>query len=357
MSDIRQRKDQHLDIVLKQRVGPKSAGNLFDEIHFRHQAMPQFALGDVDISCRLFGKTLNAPLLISSMTGGPTRAGAINDALAEAASTVGIAFAVGSQRIAIEGDSSVGFNRRLRQKAHGIPLLANVGAAQVALWPDPKTALRAVEMIEADALVVHFNPLQEAVQRGGDTDWRNVRSRLAALVHASPVPVIAKEVGCGISGETARVLVDLGVAAIDVAGQGGTSWAAVEARRAPDQQAADVAEAFRDWGIPTPLAIREVKASCPDTLIIASGGIRNGLDVAKAIRLGASVVGQAANLLDAALEGAEAVARQLQTTAQQLRVACFCTGSRSLDDLNRASLITGEELQQAQGQVQARVEL
>lgn len=339
MSEISKRKDQHLDIVLGQDVGPGKAANLFDSIRFEHQAMPELSLAEIDLSREFLGRRLAAPLLISSMTGGPDRAASINAALAEAAQTVGVAFAVGSQRIAIEGLSSAGFGSGLRKRAPDVPILANIGAAQVAAWPDPATALRAIEMIDADALIVHFNPLQEAVQRSGDTDWRLVRRRLAALVQASPVPVIAKEVGCGISAETARQLVELGVSIIDVAGQGGTSWAAVEARRAQERDAAEIAEAFRDWGIPTPLALVEVRRACPEIPLIASGGVRNGLDVAKAIRLGATLVGQAANLLDAALTGPDAVVRNLEVTAQQLRITCFCTGSRSLDELQRAPLI------------------
>ncbi|MEM9027794.1 MAG: type 2 isopentenyl-diphosphate Delta-isomerase [Pseudomonadota bacterium] len=338
MSDIKRRKDQHLDIVLTGDVGPSNDVSPFSAFTFVHEAMPDLSLNEIDISAEFLSKPLRAPLLISSMTGGPTRAEAINTALATAAEAIGVAFAVGSQRIAIEASGDAGLGKRLRQLAPTIPLLANVGAAQIAEWPDPTIALRAVDMIEADALIVHFNPLQEAVQHGGDTDWRNIKSRLAAVAKASPVPLVAKEVGCGISGETARTLLDLGIGVIDVAGHGGTSWAAVEARRSQDLQHAQIAEAFRDWGITTPESILAVRAACPDVPIIASGGIRDGIDAAKAIRLGANIVGQAAHLLEAALNGPEAVARALGATIAQIRIACFCTGSRSLADLRRAPL-------------------
>ena len=336
---IARRKNEHLDIVLGQDVGPSDGARPFDAFAFEHVAMPALALADIDIATTFLGQALDAPLLISSMTGGPARAEAINMALGEAASETRIALAVGSQRIAIEAAGDAGLGKRIRQAASNVPLLANVGAAQVAAWPDPSTALRAVDMIEADALIVHFNPLQEAVQSGGDTDWREIRDRLGRLVAASPVPVIAKEVGCGISGATARELADLGISIIDVAGQGGTSWAAVEARRADDPDQARIAEAFRDWGIPTPRAILDVKAQCPGTTVIASGGVHDGLDVAKAIRLGADLVGQAAGLLAAAVAGTEAVVRQIEVTKAQISVACFCTNSRNLGELRKARLM------------------
>ncbi len=338
MSQIRQRKDQHLDIVLSRDVGPTRKESAFDAFQFVHEAMPEIAMSEIDLATQLLGRTLHAPLLISSMTGGPARAEQINAALAEAAEALKIALAVGSQRIAIEAEGDSGLGRRLRQLAPSVPIMANVGAAQIAAWPDPQKALRAVDMIEADALIVHLNPLQEAVQAGGDTDWRGLSKQLAALVAAAQVPIIAKEVGCGISGATARKLVDLGISAIDVAGQGGTSWAAVESERADTPSQAAIAAAFRDWGIPTPQSLLEVRGLCPDTPIIASGGIRDGIDVAKAIRLGADIVGQAAHLLHAALEGPEAVVATVETTIAQLKVACFCTGSGSLAALKRAPL-------------------
>ena len=335
---IAARKEQHLDIVLSGTVAGRRGTGL-DAICFEHAALPEIALSDVDLSTSLFGRELTAPLLISSMTGGPVRSGAINEALAEAAQATGIAFAVGSQRIALEGQGAGGLEHRLRTLAPGVPLLANLGAAQLRDRAGLAMAERAVAMIEADALIVHLNPLQEAVQAGGDTDWRGLLAAIAALTKRLPVPVVAKEVGAGISGTVAERLVEAGVVAIDVAGSGGTSWAQVEAERTGDARLKAVASAFRDWGIPTARAVVDVRRACPAATVIASGGIRDGIDVARAIRLGADVVGQAAGILPAALEGPGAVVAHLDTVIDQLRIACFCTGSASLGELRRAALI------------------
>ncbi|MEL6872348.1 MAG: type 2 isopentenyl-diphosphate Delta-isomerase [Pseudomonadota bacterium] len=338
MTEIRARKDQHLDIVLSGAAAPAADASPFDAIRFVHEAAPDFDADAIDLSTPFLSFDLGAPLLISSMTGGPARATEINFALADAARHFRIPFCVGSQRIALETDAASGIGRELRTRVGEAPLFANIGAAQVALWSDPAQALKAVDMIAADALIVHFNPLQEALQPGGDTDWSNLTPALRALAKASPVPLIAKEVGSGISAATAERLSDVGFAAIDVAGTGGTSWAAVEAHRAEAPRDAEIAAPFRDWGIPTPVAIANIYAARPATPLIASGGIRDGLDAAKAIRLGASLVGQAAALLTPALEGSEAVIARIDILLAQLRIACFCTGARSLAALRAVPL-------------------
>ena len=279
------------------------------------------------------------PFLISSMTGGPAKAAMINENLARAAGQLGIAFAVGSQRVAIEGAGASGIGRELRGFVGDMPLLANFGAAQLARPDAVDMARRAVEMIGADALIIHLNPLQEAVQAGGDRNWSGLLGRLATVVDASAVPVLVKEVGSGISGRLAKRLWEIGICIIDVAGAGGTSWAAVEAGRAPNERLRAIAETFRDWGIPTARAVQEVRAACPDAVVIASGGIRNGLDAARAIRLGADLVGQAAGVLSAALEGLDTVVAHFEDRIAELRIACFCTGSRTLNDLRRAPLL------------------
>ncbi len=338
-SDIDTRKTDHLDIVLDPQLSPKRADSGFDAIVFEHVALPELSLAEIDLSTRFLGRALKAPLLISSMTGGPERAARINANLAEAAEALGLALAVGSQRIAIEGRGTGGLDRSLRERAPSIPILANVGAAQLVLGYGERQARQAVEMIEADALIVHLNPLQEAVQRGGDTDWRGILRAIEALVRAVPFPVVVKEVGAGISGRLARRLVDAGVAAIDVAGAGGTSWAAVEAERASDPATRETAMIFADWGISTAKAIADVRAACPDALVIGSGGVRHGLDAAKAIRLGADLAGQAAASLKSADESAEAAAAHFENVMAQLRIACFCTGSADLAALRRAPLL------------------
>jgi len=339
--DIEGRKSDHLDIVLAPALAARRAPNGFDRIVFEHVALPEIALADVDLSTNFLGRRLKAPLLIASMTGGPERSARINAHLAEAAETLGLAFAVGSQRIALEGRGSGGLDRSLRALAPSIPILGNIGAAQLALGYGPDEARRAVEMIDADALIVHLNPLQEAVQAGGDTDWRGVLAAIEGLARALPVPVVVKEVGAGLSGRLARRLVDAGVQAIDVAGAGGTSWAAVEAERAGDTATRETALVFSDWGIATPRAIVAVRAACPDTVVIGSGGVRNGLDAARAIRLGADLAGQAAASLPHAERSAEAVVDHFRQIIQQLRIACFCTGSADLAALRQAPLLEG----------------
>lgn len=339
MADIGTRKSEHLDIVLHGDVSAHATATGFNEVRFEHVAAPEINLAEIDLSAEFLGKRLSAPFLISSMTGGPQRAATINLNLAEAAQSLGIAFAVGSQRIAVEGGANGGFTRDLRRAAPTIPLLANLGAAQIRDARGLAYAREAVAMIEADALIIHLNPLQEAVQAGGDRDWTGVLDAIEKTVRSVGVPVIVKEVGCGLSATLAKRLAGCGVSVLDVAGAGGTSWAAVEAERALSPHDKAVAEAFRDWGIPTATAIRDVRAACPQSTIIASGGLRTGIDAAKAIRLGADMCGFAAGILASALDGRNAVIAQFDILIAQLRVACFCTGSNAIEALRQARLI------------------
>ena len=339
MADIGARKSEHLDIVLHGDVQALATTTGFEAIRFENVAAPELSLCAIDLSTPFLGATLAAPFLISSMTGGPQRAAGINLALADAAGRLGIALAVGSQRIAVEGGATGGFTRELRQRAGKMPILANLGAAQIRGPRGLDYARAAVDMIDANALIVHLNPLQEAVQAGGDRDWTGVLAAIEGVARALPVPVVVKEVGCGISGRIARQLVDAGVSVIDVAGAGGTSWAAVEAERAESARDKAIALAFRDWGIPTAMAVRDVRAACPDTTVIASGGLRTGIDAAKAIRLGADLAGLAAGILPAALDNADALVAHFEVLIEQLRIACFCTGSAGLASLRHAPLV------------------
>jgi isopentenyl-diphosphate delta-isomerase len=336
--DAKGRKDQHLDLVLA-GVGAGAGPSGFDAVRFEHCALPELDFAAVDLSTHFLGRRLAAPLLISAMTGGPSRAAGINARLAEAAQALGIALAVGSQRIALEGGAAGGLDVGLRRRAPDVPILANFGAAQLVRGYGADEARRAVEMIGADALVVHLNPLQEAVQPEGDRQWVGVSERLGDLVRTAGVPVIVKETGAGISGAVARRLADLGVAGIDVAGSGGTNWALVEGGRAASDADRAVAAAFAGWGVPTARAIRDVRAACPEALVIGSGGVRDGVDVARALRLGADLAGQAAGALPAALVSTEAVVEHFQVVARQLRTVCFCTGSAHLAALRRAPLL------------------
>jgi len=334
---IRDRKDQHLDVVLS--GGGRHARDAgFDAIRFVHEALPDLDHGKIDLGVDFLGRRLKAPLLISSMTGGPARAEAINIHLAEAAQHLGIALAVGSQRGAIETGGTDGLTQTLRDRAPDTPILANIGAAQLTRGFGVDEARRAIDMIGADALIVHLNPLQEACQPEGDRDWWGTGAALEALIRKLNLPVVVKETGAGISAATARRLIEMGAAAIDVAGAGGANWGLIEGERATDPADKAHALAFADWGIATPRAIEKVRAACPKAVIIGSGGIRNGVDAAKAIRLGADIVGQAAVVLEAATISTEAVVDHFQIVIRQLRTACFCTGSASLADLRRATL-------------------
>lgn len=335
---VSRRKDQHLDLVL-QGVGVPTGTAGFEAVVFEHVALPELDFDAVDLSARLFDRPLKAPILISSMTGGPARAEAVNARLAEAAQELGLALGVGSQRVAVEGAGGAGLDAGLRRRAPDAALLANIGAAQLVLGWGLKEAQACVDMIEADALIVHLNPLQEIAQPEGDRNWSGVTAAIERLARSLPVPVIVKETGAGISGRVARTLIDAGVAGIDVAGSGGTNWALIEGGRAETESDRAFARAFAGWGVPTARAIADVRAACPDALLIGSGGVKDGVDVAKAIRLGADLVGQAAGVLPAALVSTEAVIEHFGVVTRQLRGACFCTGSRDLAALRTARLL------------------
>ncbi|KQY86659.1 MULTISPECIES: type 2 isopentenyl-diphosphate Delta-isomerase [unclassified Brevundimonas] len=337
MTDITARKDQHLDVILSGRAR-HGLDSGFADIRFVHEALPDLDHGKIDLGVDFLGRRLKAPLLISSMTGGPARAEAINARLAEAAQQLGIALAVGSQRAALESGGAPGLDMALRLKAPDTPILANIGAAQLTRGFGVDEARRVLDMIAADALIVHLNPLQEACQPEGDRDWWGVGAALEALVKALDAPVVVKETGAGLSAATARRLLAMGVAAVDVAGAGGSNWATVEGERSEGEADKAHAAAFADWGVPTARAIAEVRAACPKALIIGSGGIRDGVEAAKAIRLGADMVGQAAGVLAAATVSTEAVVEHFQTVIRQMRTVCFCTGSANLTALRKAPL-------------------
>ncbi|MCA3572469.1 MAG: type 2 isopentenyl-diphosphate Delta-isomerase [Aestuariivirga sp.] len=338
MSDIGRRKRDHIDIVLS-GVARHSAPAGFDGVRFAHNALPEVDFAEIDLSVSFLGKRLRLPFLASSMTGGPDVAAGVNRAIAEAAEALGFAMGVGSQRISLTTAESHGLGPELRKLAPSIPIYGNLGAVQLVSGMGVDEARRAVDMLAADALILHLNPLQEAVQEGGDRNWTGVEAAIERLSRSLSVPIIVKEVGSGISGRVARRLASCGVAAIDVAGAGGTSWAAVEGSRAAAAEAQSLGEIFRDWGIPTALCLAQVREACPTMPLIASGGIRHGLDAAKAIRLGASLAGQAASLLAPALKGPDAVIAHVEGFAAALRIACFATGSRDLESLARAPLL------------------
>ncbi len=333
-----ERKADHIRVNLEQDVDSGLISG-FSSLRFEHNALPELDLDEIDLSQEFLGKQLAAPLLISSMTGGTAQAGEINRNLAIAAQSSGIAMGLGSQRAAIE-DPGLADTFNVRGLAPDVLLFANLGAVQLNYGYGADEAQRAIDMIEADALVLHLNALQEAVQPEGDTNFRGLLPQIEAVVGSVTVPVIAKEVGWGISASVATRLVEAGVAVIDVAGAGGTSWSQVEMHRAAEEKQAELASRFIDWGIPTAEAVRQVRAALPDVPIIASGGLRGGLDLAKSIALGAQLGGMAGPFLRAAAESSQAVSDLIDQTLQELRVCMFATGTRDLDALPSAKLLS-----------------
>lgn len=345
------RKADHIRINLEEDVAFRQLTTGLEGYFFVHQALPELDLHEVDTSLMLFGKRLQRPLLISSMTGGTQRALEINRTLAAAAQEAGMAMGLGSQRAAL-ADPSLAATYQVRDVAPDILLFANLGAVQLNYGYGVAECQRAVEMIEADALILHLNALQEAVQPEGDGNFAGLLARIEEVCRQLPVPVIAKEVGWGFSDRAARQLADAGVAAIDVAGAGGTSWSQVEMHRAPTARHARVAGAFIDWGIPTAVSIRLVRQAAPGLPIFASGGIKNGIDIAKCIALGATLGGLAGDFLRAADQGGvEGVLELAGALTDELRVAMFASGARDLPALARTPLYrTFDELLQENNQ-------
>ena len=326
------RKADHIRIATEEDVGFGSLTNGLDRYRFVHQALPEIDLDVVDTTTTLLGRRLAAPILISCMTGGVAKGGLINRILAAAAQHSGVAMGVGSQRAALD-DPALEATFQIRELAPDVPLLANLGAAQLAGPDGLDRCLAVVRMIHADALVIHVNPLQEALQPEGTTRFTGLIDRIGEVAAAIDVPIIIKEVGWGIAENIARRLAEVGVAGIDVAGAGGTNWGEVERRRMDDPVMVRVAEEFRDWGIPTADAVVGCRRGFPDGLVIASGGLRTGLDAAKCLALGADAVGFAAPLLKAAVVSRRAVDERLRGIIEGLRIAMFCIGAATLTDL------------------------
>jgi isopentenyl-diphosphate delta-isomerase len=329
--DGRDRKAEHIELALDRRT--QASHRYFDDWSFEHRAAPEVDGAEIDTSVEFLGRKIDAPILVSCMTGGTAVANRINTNLAEAAEARGVPVGVGSQRKALEENDHVE-TFQVREAAPTVPLLANLGAVQLNYGFGLAECRRAVEMISADALVFHLNPLQEAIQPEGQTNFSGLIDKMGAVAAELEVPVIAKEVGSGISGETARALVAAGIEIIDTAGQGGTSWARIEARRADDLE---LGELFADWGIPTPESIRAV-AQIPGVTVIGSGGLRNGLDVAKAIALGADLAGMAFPFLEAATESPDRVAETIDRIVHELEIVMLCVGARTIEDLKRTTL-------------------
>lgn len=337
LSATQQRKKEHLQLCLDTEAVSSPYGTGLERYSFLHNALPEIDIAEIDLGATFLGKRLKAPLLISSMTGGFELGGKVNRNLALAAQELGLAMGVGSQRVALE-EKSVADSFRVRGLAPDILLLANLGAVQLNYGYGVEHCRQAVRMIEADGLILHLNVLQEAVQPEGNRNFKGLGEKIAAVCRGVGVPVMAKEVGSGISADVAVRLRRAGVRAIDVAGRGGTSWYAVEAKRAA-KRGAPRDLTFADWGIPTEEALAQVRQAVPDLEIVASGGLRSGLDVAKAIALGADVVAIGQPLLAPALVSAEKVIKFLRSVIYEIKVAMLCAGAQDLAALKKVPLV------------------
>ena len=333
------RKAEHIRINLEEDVAAKGVTTGFERYRFVHRALPEIDLESVCLETSFLGRRLDAPLLFSCMTGGTPRARQINRTLAAAAQRHRVAMGLGSCRVLLEHPEVLA-TFAVRDLCPNVPLLANLGAVQLNMGVGPAACRRIVALLEADALVLHLNPLQEALQPEGDTRFAGLFGRIEALCASLEVPVIVKEVGWGIAPDLVAALFDAGVAAVDIAGAGGTSWSEVERHRIADPVRARVAAAFADWGLPTADAIRLAREVAPRGTLIASGGIRTGVDVAMAIALGADLAAIAGSMLRAADEGEEELDAAVAEITDTLRIAMFCAGARDVGGLFReASLV------------------
>jgi isopentenyl-diphosphate Delta-isomerase len=335
-NDTSKRKNEHIHIVLHESVN-SSLSNGLEKYQFEHQALPELDLADVEIKTSFFNHVLQSPLLISSMTGGSRDTAKINRVLAKVAQDAGLALGVGSQRAGLEDPHKMA-SFVVRDVAPDILLFSNLGAVQLNYSYSGEQCQRAVEAIQADALILHLNPLQEALQPEGNTNFKGLLKKIEIVCRKLSVPVIVKEVGWGISSKVAQELASAGVAAIDVAGAGGTSWSEVEKFRIKDDIRRKVAEGFKDWGIPTAESILEVKKGAPSVKIIASGGLTNGIEVAKSLAMGASLAGMAARFIRSASVSEEDTFQLVSEINLQLKVCMFAAGISDINSLKQVTL-------------------
>jgi len=339
------RKSDHIRICLEEDVQHRHVTTGFEDIYFVHKALPEIERTKINLATTVFDHKFSAPLMVEAMTGGITEAVKINATIASAVEELGLGMGVGSQRTAIEKPSLEKTFSVVRKNAPTAFLIANIGGPQLVKGYSAKEAKMAVDMINADALAIHLNALQEIVQPEGETSFKGVLNKIGEIAQALDVPVIVKETGAGIAAEEAKQLVSMKVVGIDVAGVGGTSWAAVEYHRAKkkhDEFHQGLGKAFWDWGVPTAMSLIESLQSVSIT-VIASGGIRTGIDVAKALALGADLTGMAHPILLAATKGPKEVKKTLQVAIESLRNAMFLVGAESLPKMREVPLvITGK---------------
>lgn len=332
---ISRRKREHIDIARDRDVAFRDKTSGFEAWDFVHCALPEASFDKIDSGIEFLGRGLSFPFMVSAMTGGFRGAADINRRLAEVCQAEKIALGVGSQRQAFENNRHLETFRVVRRLAPDIPVVGNIGASEIARLTDFAPVERMVELVAADAMAVHLNPLQELLQPEGNRDFRGVLDAIGRLAAALSVPVIIKEVGCGISADTARRLVEAGVSWIDVAGAGGTSWTGIESHRGGRRRMAGV---FWDWGIPTAVSIGMVR-TVPGVRVIASGGIRNGLDAAKAVALGAEICGAAMPVLKSLDSGPAGLSRLIAEWRDQFKAVLYLTGSRACRDLHRPGVL------------------
>lgn len=332
MTNIKKRKSDHIDIVLTEDVS-MSRPTGFADYHFTNQALPELALEDISVRTNFLGHDIRAPLLISGMTGGSEHGETINRHLGEAAQALQIPMGVGSQRILLEQPDVLDSFKAARDAAPDIPIFGNMGVAQLNDGVGHEDIRRVVEAIRGDGCFLHLNPLQEAVQTSGDTNFRGLTDQIGELTQRLDFPILVKEVGCGISADVAASLAECDIAAIDVSGAGGTSWAYIESRRSEDPLKQRLGEVLRDWGIPTVEALTSCRRALPSFPLIASGGIRTGLDVAKALVLGADAAAFAMPLLKPAMKSGEAVIQTIEQIIHELRVVMYLIGARDISAL------------------------
>jgi isopentenyl-diphosphate delta-isomerase len=340
LTEIEKRKERHLRLSLDENV-QSDIGTGFEDVRLIHRALPEIDLDEIDTETELFGRRLASPLIVSAITGGTGFAKEINSTLAEVAEELGIGIGVGSQRIALEDPGVEHTFTVVREKAPSSLVMGNIGCPQLSLGWGVDEAKRCVDMIGADALGIHMNPLQEAVQVGGDTQYRGVLEKIGEITSKLGTPVVMKETGCGISREVAMSLEAAGTLALEVSGVGGTSWAAVEhhiARVEEKKSQETLGEALWNWGIPTAISVVETSVST-DLKIIASGGLRTGVEMAKAVSLGADAVGIAKPFLEKAVEGKEALREHVEDILREFRTVMFLVGARNVEELKNVPVV------------------
>ncbi|HET56704.1 MAG TPA: type 2 isopentenyl-diphosphate Delta-isomerase [Ignavibacteria bacterium] len=336
------RKKDHIKICLNEDVGFSSITTGFENYYFEHNAITEVDFNKIDLTTKFLKKKINYPFLISCMTGGTSEAEKINEHLALAAKQLNIPIGVGSQRQALENDKYISSYQIIRENAGGVPVLSNIGAAQVSQIKSIDQYKRIVELVNASALVIHVNPLQELIQKNGEPNFKGLLKNIERLVKKIGIPIIVKEVGSGTSKIAAKKLLDIGVYGIDVAGAGGTSWAQVELKRNKEEN-----EYFRNWGLPTSYCIRQIKAlkSKYKFSLIASGGISNGIDIAKSIALGADLTASARPLLKIVMnKGVDGVVSEITSWFDDVKKIMYLTGSKNLKELSKQKLIHRTEI-------------